>query len=491
MNQLARYGIYLALVFSLICTLVLPVLADTYEFEMLSETAESAAKKLDLSSFKSNPAQLKTFQAEAEPKWKPPQKGVLLVKTGTDSLFIQSNEGTRIYDFKNKKILSLDPSRKTYVLQSLYADLAFRVAELTNRMFLHSVVGNALKGKLSGQVFDPFFSEEMFSLQLPDKNSGYELNKAKGKDASTDYKYKDSVVCSFTPSASTLAPEKLKQFSRFLIYGANLHPEVRIDIEKASKVPQKLMYYFDNQPVGKKRVTLTLKKTSPGDYSFALPPGYTEKRDEKDPLSTVYARIKESGSKPPANLKEQVLADYKLALENKNYLDALLGLTEYNLQTGEVLSAEMSAAKNEISADSECKKLLNGLRTPKNEQQGVAALASLDSIDQSKFKKGYMIDLFRANVILSINGFGMHDLKTREPMDPTKAFVAVLEHNPYLTGVYTDLGKFLESCYQQHYAWRCYELACKFYPKHPFTEDINAREKQIVEFMPQFISGDQ
>jgi hypothetical protein len=468
----------------------LPALADTYEFDMLNEEAESPAKKLDLSSLRSNPGQVKAIQKDAEPKWKTPEKGSLLVKTGPDSLLIQTPAYIRIYDFKNKKIVGLDPARKLFYPQSLYADLAFRAAELGNRTVLHAVVGNALKGKFGGQIFDPFFSEEMFSLQLPEKNSAYELNKTKNKEA-TDYKHDNLVVSSFVPAATALAGEKQKQFSRFLIYGTYLHPEIRLDIEKSAKVPQKLMYFLDNQPIDKKRVTLTLKKVTPGDYTFAIPAGFSEKHDDKDPLISVYKRIKETGSKPPANLQEQVLAEYKAALESKNYLDIFLCLTEYNLQTGEILGDEMQAVKNEIKTDPECKKLLAGLRTPKTEQQAVAALASLDSIDVSKLKKAYLIDLFRANVIVALNGFGMHELKTREPSDPTKAFVSVLEHNPYLTGVYTDLGKFLETSYQQHYAWQCYDLARKFYPKHPFMADITAREQQLTELMPQFISGDQ
>lgn len=465
--------------------------ADTYEFELTRELAEAPSRKIDFKGLQKQPiGPGEIVKRDAQPKWKAPEKSTVIVKTGPNSLSILGKDYCRIMDFKSKKLWDLNTTKKTYYSQSLYADLAFRKAELNNRIFLHAMLGSALKGKLPADVFDPFFSEEMFSMQLADKNSGYRLSKTKTGPV-TSYKYKEAVVTSFTPNTAPLSGEKLRQFSRFLIYGTYLHPLIRVDIEKTGKCIQKLSCFLDNQPVLKERSTLSLKKVTPGEYSAAVPEGFVLDSDPRNPLSSVYARIKELGGKPPADLKQLTLDYYKKAVENKNYLDALLCLTEYGLQTGENLGEEMKEIRDQLKDDPDCQKLVAGLATPANEQQAMLYLGSLDMIDRSKSAKSYLIDVFRANIIINMSDHGMKDVKTSQESDPRKAFIKVLEQNPFIAGVYHDLGKYLESCYMQSYAWECYDLARKFYPKHPFMEEISEKEQDLAHSFPQFFSGDK
>ncbi|MBX9690731.1 MAG: hypothetical protein K2X27_28710, partial [Candidatus Obscuribacterales bacterium] len=166
-----------------------PALADSYEFETLRELAEAPAKKVDLGALRKSPELLaagapKVFSQEAEPKWKAAEKQALTVKTSPDGLLVSCKDYSRIYNFKEKLIYDLNPATKTYSSHSLFGDLAFRKAELNNRIFLHQLIGQTMKGQsLKAQstagLFDLFFSEAMFGLKLPENNSGYKIQKIK------------------------------------------------------------------------------------------------------------------------------------------------------------------------------------------------------------------------------------------------------------------------------------------------------------------------
>ncbi len=465
--------------------------ADTYTFEMTKEVAESPAKKLNLGSLQANSfGAAEVVSQNAEPKWLAPEKSTMTIRLGPEALAINSKDYNRIYDFKNKKIYDINNAAKSYYVHSLYADLAFRRAELNNRLFLYDMMHKAFKGKKQSNFFDKFFSEEMFAMKLPDKGSDYEVTKVKEGKAEI-YKYNNLTVSSFIPGNAPLVGDKRRQFSLFLMYVSRLHPDIREDIEKAGKIPDKLMWYLDNQPVSKERVSLLLKNVSPGDYKAAPPEGFKEEHDSRSPLFPLYARIQELGGKPSPDLKQQTLDYYNAAVEKKNYFDALLSITEYGLQTGDNLGEQMSAIRDQIRADSNCQKFMAGLSPPEVEKQSTAALAALDSIDRKSSAKSYLIDIFRANLIIAMMDNGMADIKTTHEADPVKAFLKVLMANPFIGGVYHDLGKFFDASYRQPYAWESYDLARRFYPNHPFMEEIKEKEQEISNALPQFFSGDK
>lgn len=489
-----------------------PVAADTYEFEVVREVARLPSGAVDLNSLKAAAAsgqfqniqgakpalkkEAELLSARVAPVFQPPQKSRMIVKTGPAALCVLSKDKSRIFDFKNMRIYELNPASKTYLDHSLFADLAFRKAKLQNRLAIHKIIGKALAGRRRADPaaeqgnLEGFFVEEKFALSMPDKASGCVFQKTK-EGAADVYRVHSVVVCSFTPQTQTVPPEKLSQFSRFLIYCTQLHPHVREDIEKSGRLPQKLVTFLDSRPVSKERTTYILKNAAIGDYVAAVPAGYTRAMDPRNPLIPVYARIKELGGSPPADLKESVLKYYKRAVDNKNYIDALLALSEYGLQTGETLSSEMAAIKDEIKEDPDCRRLVSGLQTPENERQALAFLEGLDAIDRSKSSKSYLIDLFRANLMVTMNDRGYGNPTGKPEDDPAAMFVKVLLHNPFNAGVYHDLGNFLESTEMQPVAWECYDLAQKFYPRHPILKDIAEREQELLDSFPQFFLGDK
>ncbi len=473
--------------------------ADTYVFERVIEIAKSpskgmAAPKGILSESGFNPGEMgNIISKNAQPVWQPPLRDTITVSTGADTVQVDDKNGSTIFNFKSRKCIEINHEKKTYSETPIMGQLAFRVAETANRMFLGKLLGSAFKAQKSS-TFDKFFNEAMFSLVLKSSGkeaitSGYVPVKTK-VGSEIQYLYNKDIVTSLTPSATPLSPETYRQLSRWLIAEMKIHPAIRLDIEKLAKAPQKLTYYLINDPVSRERATYSLKKYTPGNSVVKMPVGYTKIYLPDDPLLPVYSKIAEL-KKPPENLKELTIMRYKKSVEEKNYFDAMLTITEYGLQTGENLGAQMAGIKDQLSEDPECRKMLAGLGEPQNEQEATLALGSLDMVDRSKSDKSYLIDIFRANLIINMYKNGSGEVSTSLEKSPIKAFVSVLEHNPFIAGVYHDLGDYLEKEYKHVFAWNCYDIARSFYPKHPFMEDVNEREKDLLSKYPEFFQGDK
>jgi hypothetical protein len=463
--------------------------ADTCEFELIREVARSETTNLNLGSINAN---VPSGVAGAAGKFvfQAPEKSNLTVKTGPDALFILGRDCRRIYDFKNMKIYDLNEAAKTYDEHSLYADLAYRKAKLQSCLAVREVISKALKGKYSVGLSPAFFAEALYALSPIGRNTEGRLEKL--KEGTTDtYKFNSVVVTRFTPCPEAVSPDKMRQFSRFLIYGTHLHPAVREDMEKSGKLPQKLNCYLDNRPVLQERSSLSLKKLTPGDYAPALPSGYSRTIEARNPLAPVYARIKELKETLPAELLASTLEHYKNAVGNKNYFDALLALSEYGLETGQDLSKEMKEIREAIKSDPDCVRLIAGVQSFENEKQALGALAALDGIDRSRSSKSYLVDIYRANLIIAMKEHGVSDPSGKSEEDPVSLFVKVLRQNPFIVSAYHDLGEYFESTSQQSYAWECYDLARRFYPRHPFLKDIAEREQELYDSFPQFFLGDK
>lgn len=465
-------------------------LANTYVFESSKEFATGTTRILNKeakSQLLAGGAVSEVFAGDGQMNKKPLEKSNLTLKTGPESFYISGRDFTRIYDFKKRRMFVLNNMDKTYSCESLYGILAFRLAELANRLVLNQVLsGVALKDK---GLFDKFFSETMMSMQLVGKGSAYKLEKAV-LNGEAVYKYAGKTVAS-VKLAGPLSAESRRQLSLYLIWETPLHPVIRQDILKSGKAFQLLKSSLENPPVYNQKLALSLLKTESSEYKISIDQGFKELASASDPLSEVRTRIKELGGLVPADLKARTIAYAEAAREKKNYLDALLALTEYGLQTGENLTDELRNMKSELEADQDCQLFMAALKAPQSEEEANLALGSLDMIERNKHEKSYLLDIFRANLIIDLQRNGSAEIKTAGQADPEKSFLAVLKVNPFITGVYSDLGSYYESKYMQRYAWSCYDLARQFYPQHAMMLEVNEKEKKLAETCPEFFQGDK
>ena len=117
----------------------------------------------------------------------------------------------------------------------------------------------------------------------------------------------------------------------------------------------------------------------------------------------------------------------------------------------------------------------------KNKPSPQAAIEILDKLRKHKLKKGYVLDIWKANWLT--------DLKKFE--QAKQLFLSVLKKNPHLVGVYHDLGNLYRNRYDMQSAWLCWDMALQINPNHPMLSRIKMLKKHLVKNFPDFFWRDQ
>lgn len=481
-------------------SLAQPCKADTYMFEELVETALPEATRAGApspSTKQANPRE-KTGAgdgAAASPlksgryKWQAPEKSALQVKTGTNAMELVRKNSKTIYDFPKREIYTIENGKHQYESKSLFALVAYRNDELINRFMLGKIMSSARFKRFedSENPFDKFYSEAMLGVSNPKFSSNYKaaLRKLTDRDI---YEYNGQTVTAVKDSSTGLSGQQALQFNRFLANTTMIHPAIRRQLGSRGKVPQELSWYIDNAPIGRTRVTLKLLKYSPDSYRMNL--GDLSEASSNSPLlSPLSLKLKERGYQRPVNSQELSVSKFKQFVQKKSYLDALLTLSEYGMETGEHQLYLLQSISKQLQNDADCQKLTRGCRAPGNEEEARASLAALDSIDRKKYEKSYLLDIFRANLIKDLIAHGAEKINTSGERKPELAFVSALKINPFITGAYYDLGEYLRTLFKHSEAWECFKIARKLKPGHPFQKTLDETEAKLIRENPEFFTG--
>ena len=422
--------------------------------------------------------------ADNAPKDKQHKKYSCTIKVCSNGFIVTKENQTLIYDCDRKRITTLNPDKKTYSDISLYADPAFRVAELKNRLAL----GEMLKktgAEVAGVSFDPVYASCTFGIK-PSSGLNSDEIKRKEKDKEVTYTYKDSVLDKFTTGTRSLNKDEMFGFSRFLIYCCRLFPDARTEIVNSGMLPSSFMFTTQNVPQPTVTEVYVLKSVKDLPVDLQIPSGFKPEFDKKDILKPVYARLEQLGKTPPSNVREKTVQEVEAALKAHNVLDAFLTALEYGLQTGDQGSDIIRTIKDDIPSDPMAQSFLIGLRAPKDSATAKESLRALDSIDRTNLKKGYLLDIFRANLITTMQFNGEKKIETTGESSPVKSFINVLTINPYITGAYIDLGKIFYEDYDTPSAWRCWDIARSLYPKHTLLTEVYELEANLEKQHPEF-----
>jgi hypothetical protein len=148
----------------------------------------------------------------------------------------------------------------------------------------------------------------------------------------------------------------------------------------------------------------------------------------------------------------------------------MLGYLERNLMIGGDLPADFQARKEKIVQNANVQALVASIQAT-SEAQAKANVATLTRLALLAGEKAYVTGIFRANM--------ESPLGNREAA--VDLFVAALSKNPFITGVWKDLGDNLNGGYDAVDTWRCYDIARIITPTHPILADIAQREAAMLK----------
>ncbi|MCK4643953.1 hypothetical protein KAU32_10025 [bacterium] len=382
-------------------------------------------------------------------------EGGIEVTLGLDFFIVDNAKATNIYDFGGKKIQSFDKEKMEYSETSLYAIVAFHSAEFENRKML----GQALLetgSDPSAVSLDLYTIETEFGIESGEiSNNEFRTRKKKGK---TDHKYGKSIVAQIESSSKVLPKDLKDTFDKFLLYYCSIHPVVRRKIRDAKYIPETIRYNFNEMNMNK-TVSLELKKIAiSDDKSFNAPEGY-KKLISAPELENILQEglLCEKGENYLD--EEDYIEISKKAYNNNDFLNAIIPLMEYFLQEGLNMSEEGINLFKASQMDERVMILMQGLSTENinSEKDVESALELIESLNRDQIDRVHVIDIFRANLYNSIGKDQM----------AIKLFSSVLKENPYLTGVYIDLGAIYIASYNMDITWDLWSIAKKISPTHP------------------------
>ena len=128
-----------------------------------------------------------------------------------------------------------------------------------------------------------------------------------------------------------------------------------------------------------------------------------------------------------------------------------------------------------VGKNMDMKTFVNALNSGNTKEELEKSIHNLESIDQSKYEKGYIINIFLAIFYTDI-GFNKS----------LPYYQKVLIKNPYITGVYKDLGDYYNNNYLMDYGWKCFDIALLINKNHPMSIEIEKLKSKFRNDFPGY-----
>jgi hypothetical protein len=385
----------------------------------------------------------------------------LVVTLGHQFLSTEAKGTRTIYDFERNRIRRLDLQSRTFVDNSLYTDIAFRVLEFRNRMAL----GKAMRAaNVKGTSFEHVaLVENLFSLLDDDSNTIVDAVKIGG---ATDYRWEKQTLLSVSDRVLDLPADYRSEYWRFFRYYAGGHPKILASLLPLTGVPEKTTIVLSNMKIETRTMTLQkLAMTADTPYSLE---GFTLTMPDREPYTT----LKLLGADAPHELQARVAAalqDRDSAYAKGKYLDAFLATIEIYLSAGQMDAEWLRAAGAQMSGDAQVLKVQRALgkHDPSESPRIADDLAALRSLAPAHVD---VVDIFEGNTRLGISDQG----KQGEEL-----LLAALRADPYIAGAWHDLADRYYRTFRMEEAWSCMDAARRIAPNHPMLRSIDELEQAL------------
>lgn len=391
---------------------------------------------------------------------------------------VAQDKSTVLYDLRAKRILQRQAPEQAWKSTSLYSDLGFRLAEYQNRVFLgRALAAGGIKAPDMLAMGEPFELQTLFGLVLPDPQHAppISIKPELEKDGSWIFKQGGAEAAYFKPSQTEM-PSLLREMAlRWLAYRTRLHPEIRRQIAAQSQVPEMLRTHWANTgTMG--TTTLVLQSVSLLDGNAHEPKDaqHVGVNAEGELLALVHAsQDANRRALCPSLESASKFADQSVAA--KCPLDGLLGLFEVMFQSGDKVVDEVKRLRPQIEKDPQCKRFFAAINQ-QNKEACKRSVELLRSFDRKGLTKDYILDIHLADALSTLG----------QGEEAKQLFMGILKRNPFLAGVWNDLGQQYQSEYDMGKAWLCWDLARRIAPQHPMLAGVTRNELRMEHDFPDF-----
>ncbi|MDH4262328.1 MAG: hypothetical protein OEV78_04710 [Spirochaetia bacterium] len=378
-----------------------------------------------------------------------------------------------IYDFSHRKVIILDPKNKIYEEFSIFTYIGFRTAEMENRLRVYDNF-KKYNDKQFLSYLTPLMLENYFSIKSSRDSEKINVKSSEGKITYIA----DGIegLMETSKEGKLISKEDMNIFSKFMRYRVGGHPDILSKINEASTVPD----WFSNNSTTDGRhfiktnyKLVSLKNLSDVSYSLdGYKPGTIK-------FSGDFLGFIKSSTREFAKDSEQKIStietEIKESINQKKYFEAILGCMEIGLYSSRFDNAVCKENLKVFQTDEKVLVFLSNLNSDEKNMLNVS-YQKLKELEPASFKKTYILWVFEANL----------KARSGETQEAFDLYYKALKKNPYLTGVYKDMGEIFYSNYNMDMAWFCWDTGRKIFKDHSMLKEIDKLEEDMVKKYPDF-----
>jgi hypothetical protein len=378
---------------------------------------------------------------------------------------------TRIFDFKTRRRIVLDRTAKTYVDYSLYDIVGFRTLELRNREMLHGALAAA---KIGSALMTTIDNEHTLAVQ---SSTPAKVGEAVDGD-NVVFSDADHELARWSKKGTDVGAADVKQFAGFLRYNLGGHPQILKSLAAGTVIPDRLVFTFvDGWGTGVHSLLVkSVRQIDSPSYDIS---SYAKRNavQAHDPIDSIVDRADAAPSTAIESAKTDSRVGQESDFHDGHLLDALLGLSEWSLMTGQQPSRLSPEQLATVRADPSVQKFTSVIGvTAKNKDAMADAIKALVELRAQAPKKAYVLKLFEANDRLQLG----------DPATAKVLFTEVLQGNLFLAGAYKDLGDLLFLQYDTPRAWRCWDIGRRIAPQFANFAAISRFEQSLLTQYPEY-----
>lgn len=391
------------------------------------------------------------------------------VEIGQDFFSYESDKAKYIYDLDNNKRITINLTNNTFVDDSLFAAVMYKINEFQNRLML----GQTLTA--GGSIDNPMalvFIEHLFSLRHPNKNSGLTSTST---DEVVSYSWEGKELLSYSKEGALVSHQEKEMFIKFFRYVYKGHPQILDQLSSDNIIPYTIQISQYHTSITKNKLTISSIQTTHSE-SYSLD-GYLpgELPDKVKPNFRFLYDLKTSKEIMLQQHLDHLLQRANEEFENGKYLDTFLFYLEYSLCSGLQLPSIFQKHFHKIKEDENIGKLQTAISSINSETTEKLLLDFKKLELASKFQM-HVIKIFEANTQTIL---GNHK-------EAKELFFEALDSSPYITGVYMDLGDIYFKERNPGMAWLCWDVARKINPSHKMVSRVEEFELKLIESYPKF-----
>lgn len=423
------------------------------------------------------PERVKELKLSQPPVAKAWQEKILLDK---GRLAVDGPGGLVVLDFAARRKYVIDAKAATYSEWSLYSDAGFRVYEIMNRAYLARVLEAARLDKAQKEAVathsEIAFAEHELSIAHPQAPGKPEVVSS---SAATEFNVGKLTLFRLSREGTPLSQADAGTLARYFRYFKGGHPAALAALEAQRNLPVQVV--MTSGPAQSVRLTLRLT-TIPVDQAprasldglrKAAPSGL---RGIPDDLVQLAFRI---SGEPDAAIAQRVQATYQQAEASfalGNVVAGFLTSLEYSLQKGTMANELLASHRTAIMNAPQLAPVLSAMNNAKTKEEAEHAIAVLQKARSDAGEKAYVLGIFEAN----------HHRALRHLDEARAFFVAALRANPYITGVWKDLGDLAFSQFEAAAAWVCWDTGRRIAPRFENFQQVNDFEQRLVREHPEY-----